>query len=263
MDSGGARAASRGGGQGNVGLTVLGRLLEIGIATADIRASVEFYERLGFTQAQTGDTWPHPYGVLTDGRIHIGLHQARLDAPALTFVRPGVAGHVAALERLGARLSTVNVGADVFNELAFRDPAGQAVRLLEARTYSPTDRTPREISRCGEFAGLSVPAADFERVGGFWQALGLLAEEEQAQPYPHLPLRSEDIHLALHQPRFFPEPLLVFRDAAMPARLTALRESGIGPLQPPPRGLDSAANAVLVAPEGTALLLLQGAGPAG
>lgn len=236
---------------------MLGRFLEIGIATQDIRASVEFYERLGFTQAQTGDTWPHPYGVLTDGRAYIGLHQCRLDSPALTFVSPGVAAHAAGLEALGLTLSTVNIGSEVFNELAFRDPAGQPVRLLEARTYSPAARAAGETSRCGEFAGLSTPAMDFDRAARFWQALGLAAGEEEARPYPHLPLRSEGLQLALHQPRFFADPLLVFRDAAMAARLAQLRERHVGRLQPPPRGLDANANALLTAPEGTALLLLQ------
>ncbi|MDE2052951.1 MAG: hypothetical protein KGJ72_18250, partial [Gammaproteobacteria bacterium] len=137
---------------------MLGRFLEIGIQTQDIRASVEFYERLGFTQAQTGDTWPHPYGVLTDGRVYLGLHQARLDSPALTFVRPGIAGHLAALERCGVELSTVNIGGEVFNEVGFRDPAGLPVRMLEARTYSPASRPPGDESRCGQFLRLSVPA---------------------------------------------------------------------------------------------------------
>ena len=234
---------------------MLGRFLEIGLQTADIRASVEFYERLGFTQAQTGDTWPHRYGVLTDGRLYIGLHESRLDSPALTFVRPGVAGQVAALERLGAELATINVGAEVFNELAFRDPSGQSVRLLEARTYSPADRSPREMSSCGEFAGLGLPATDFERVSCFWQALGLVAAQEETHPYPHVRLRSEDIDLVLHRPRFFPEPLLVFRDIGMAARIARLRASDVGPFRPPPPGLDPKANAVLTAPEGTALLL--------
>ena len=220
---------------------------------------MEFYERLGFTQAQTGDIWPHPYGVLTDGRLYIGLHQSRLDSPAVTFVRPGIVGHAQSLERAGVALSTVNVGSEVFNELAFRDPAGHAVRLLEARTYSPADRSPLEPSSCGEFGGISLPAADFERTGGFWQMLGLVAAEEEPQPYPHLLLRSDDLALALHRPRFFAEPLLVFRDAAMAARLKRLHELGIG-LEPPPRGLDTYANSLLQAPEGTLLLLLQDTG---
>ena len=240
---------------------MLGRFLEIGIATQDIRASVEFYERLGFTQAQTGDTWSHPYGVLTDGRVCLGLHQTDLDSPALTFVRPGLADHLAALERSGVELSAVNLGAEVFNEVGFRDPAGQPVRLLEARTYSPADRSVLQTSRCGGFGWLSLPAADFEPVRGFWAALGLSAADEGERPYPHLPLRGDGLDLALHRPRFFPEPLLVFRDAEMPARIASLRELGIGPLQQPPRGLDAKSNAVLTAPEGTVLLLLRDAGP--
>ncbi len=240
----------------------LGRFLEIGIATQDIRASVEFYERLGFAQAHTGDTWPHPYGVLTDGRIYIGLHRSRIESPALTFVRPDVAGHAAALERLGVSLSTVNLGAEVFNQLAFRDPAGQPVRLLEARTYSPADSSELRSSRCGEFDAISLPAADVERSRQFWQALGLIEAEEDAPPYPRLALHGEGLHLALHRPRFCAEPLLVFRDPAMAVRLEELRDLGAGALEPPPPGLDARSNALLTAPEGTALLLLQQMGGA-
>ncbi len=239
---------------------MLGRFLEIGIATQDIRASVEFYERLGFSQARAGDAWPHPYGVLTDGRLCLGLHQSRLESPALTFVRPGVAGHVAALEQLGIELATINTGGEVFNEVGFRDPAGQPVRLLEARTYSPADRSALETSRCGAFRRLSLPAADVERVRHFWETLGFVATEEEAQPYPHLTLRSDATELGLHRPRFFAEPLLVFGDAGMPARLAHLRELGIGPIEPPPARLDPRTNALLFAPEGTALLLLQETG---
>ncbi len=261
MDAGGAGAAADRCRARHIRLNLLGRFLEIGIQTPDIRASVEFYERLGFTQAQTGDTWPHPYGVLTDGRVYLGLHQARIDSPALTFVRPEVAGHLAALERAGVEPATVNIGAETFNEVGFRDPAGQPVRLLEARTYSPVSQAAGGTSRCGEFDCLSVPAVDFERVSRFWQALGLTAGEEEAQPYPRLPLGSEGIRLALHRPRFFAEPLLVFRDAAMPARLARLRELEIGTLRPPP-GLATKANAALTAPEGTRLLLLADPGAA-
>jgi catechol 2,3-dioxygenase-like lactoylglutathione lyase family enzyme len=236
---------------------LIGRFLEIGIATTDIRASVEFYERLGFTQAQTGDTWAHPYGVLTDGRVCIGLHQSRLDSPALTFVHPGVANYLSALQRLDIEPYTANTSGEVFNEVGFRDPAGQPVRLLEARTYSPSDRSALEPSRCGAFRGLSMPAADFQPARSFWEALGFVAGEPEAHPYPHLPLSSEGLDLALHRPQFCTEPLLVFRDAAMPQRLAHLRELAPCPLEPPPRGLGIRDNALLRAPEGTALLLLQ------
>jgi catechol 2,3-dioxygenase-like lactoylglutathione lyase family enzyme len=237
---------------------MLGRFLEIGIQTQDIRASVEFYERLGFTQAHTGDIWAHPYGVLTDGRLHLGLHQSRLESPALTFVRPDIAGQLTALERAGVQVRSAVLGDEAFHQIGFCDPAGQAVRLLEARTYSPADRSARQISQCGRFAWLSLPAADFEPVRAFWEGLGLLALEERERPFAHLPLRGAGLELALHRPRLFPEPLLVFRDAAMAARIARLRELGIGSFERPPRGLDVSANALLTAPEGTVLALLEG-----
>src|SRR5882672_3074097 len=61
---------------------MFGRFLEISLNTSDIAASVQFYERLGFTQLTTGDTWPHPYGVLSDGRLGIALLEARTFSPA-------------------------------------------------------------------------------------------------------------------------------------------------------------------------------------
>ena len=63
----------------------LGRFHELTLPTPDIRASVEFYERLGFWQAETGDAWSHPYGVVTDGRIALGLHGGAARPQALTL----------------------------------------------------------------------------------------------------------------------------------------------------------------------------------
>src|SRR5580698_9229028 len=76
---------------------MFGRFLELGIATTDIAGSVQFYERLGFSQLITGDAWPHRYGVLTDGRAYLGLHERTMPSPALTFVLPQLASSQARL----------------------------------------------------------------------------------------------------------------------------------------------------------------------
>jgi len=44
---------------------VLGRFLEIGVRAPDVPESLAFYESLGFVQASVGDTWSHPYAVVT------------------------------------------------------------------------------------------------------------------------------------------------------------------------------------------------------
>jgi catechol 2,3-dioxygenase-like lactoylglutathione lyase family enzyme len=80
---------------------VLGRFLEFSLPTSDIQASLDFYSRLGFSQAEVGDAWPHPYAVVTDGRITLGLHQEAIPAPSMTFIKPDLLKHLDSLEALG------------------------------------------------------------------------------------------------------------------------------------------------------------------
>jgi catechol 2,3-dioxygenase-like lactoylglutathione lyase family enzyme len=234
---------------------VLGRFHEISIATPDIRASVEFYERLGFTQAQTGDTWAHAYGVLTDGRLFIGLHQSDFASPAVTFVRAEIARHAPEFQARGIELAYARTGDDAFNEIGFLDPAGQMVRILEARTYSPPARA-AATSLCGYFAEYSIPTPKFEAAKHFWEPLGFVATEESDTPYLHLPLTSDRLNLAFHRPRTFDRPMLVFAEDQMAEHIARLRDRDVPIASRVPGGLRAQGNALIEAPEGTALLLL-------
>jgi predicted enzyme related to lactoylglutathione lyase len=238
-------------------LPLAGTFHELSVAVDDVRAAVEFYERLGFTQATTADTFAHPYGVLSDGRLCIGLHQRPGPSPVLTFVRPGIAATLAAFAARGIELTRCQTGDEVFNEIAFADPFGHAVAVLEARTYSPPARDATDTSLCGDFAELSLPARDFAVAQEFWEPLGFVAAEQSDQPYPHLSLTSDHLDLAFHPRAVCAQPMLVFRDADMTARLARLEELGVS-LATPPAGVHPAgACAVLTAPGGTVLLLLE------
>ncbi len=236
---------------------MLGQFHEISLETIDIRASVEFYERLGLFHATTTDTWSHPYGVLTDGRLFLGLHQRRFSSPALTFVHPGVAELVPELQARGIALTVCETGAETFNQIGFRDPFGQAVSVLEARTFSPVARGPSDACLCGYFEQLSLPVAKPEAAKEFWEPLGFVATEEMDEPYVHLPLTSDRLNIAFHRPRTLDRPMLVFSDPDMPARLARLRELDLRFSDELPRGLDAHENALLESPEGTLLLLLK------
>lgn len=238
-------------------LPLAGAFHELSIAADDIRVAVEFYERLGFTQATTADTFSHPYGVLSDGRLCIGLHQRPGASPVLTFVRPGIAASLGAFAAAGIELTRCQTGDEVFNEIAFQDPFGHAVAVLEARTYSPPPRDPTEASLCGDFAELSLPARDFAVAQQFWEPLGFVAAEQVDQPYPHLSLTSDHLDLAFHLPAVCDRPMLVFRDPAMRGRLGRLQELGMQ-LAPVPAAVQATgACALLTAPGATPLLLLQ------
>ena len=236
---------------------MLGHFHEISLETADIRASVEFYEQLGFCQATTTDTWSHPYGVLTDGRVFLGLHQRRFVSPAVTFVQAGVARLVPDFETRGIPLTVCRIEPEVFNEIGFRDPFGQAIAVLEARTYSPLTLSPAKMSLCGYFDEFSLPVTNFATAQEFWEPLGFVATEESDMPYVHLPLTSDFLNIAFHRPRTLDRPMLVFSDPDMPARIERLRELGIAFSDELPRGLDTSENALIESPEGTPLLLLK------
>lgn len=237
---------------------MIGHFHEISLETADIRASVEFYEQLGFRQATTTDTWTHPYGVLTDGRLFLGLHQRRFTSPAVTFVHPGVASLVPEFETRGIALTKCHVEPEVFNEIGFRDPFGQPVSVLEARTYSPVvSSSPLKMSLCGYFDELSMPVAHFEAAKAFWEPLGFVATDEADDPYLRLPLTSDHLNIAFHRPRTLDRVMLVFSDPDMGARLVRLRDLGVTFSDELPRGLDTSENALIESPEGTALLLLR------
>ena len=235
---------------------MLGRFHEISIQTKDIRASVEFYECLGFSQAETGETWTHPYGVLTDGRIFLGLHQTPFDSPALSFVHADVARYAAQLAAQGVKLVYQRIAEHEFHTVGLNDPTGQMLVVLEARTYSPLLRGPERTPLCGYFEEFSIPSTDFAQAQAFWEPLGFVATEETEHPYLHLPLTSDHLDIAFHRPRTLDRSMLVFRDRGMRERLAHLRDLEIGTWLAPPHGLDANTNSFLLAPEGTALLFL-------
>jgi hypothetical protein len=238
---------------------MLGRFLELSVATDDIRASVEFYERLGFTQCVTNDTWPHPYGALTDGRLVIGLHQYRFPSPSLTFVHARAAERIGAIEAAGIELAFRRTGDDVFHEFGFRDPTGHMVTVLEARTYSPAARSRDEPSLCGDFAEYSLPSRDFAAARRQWEHFGFVAIDDAPGDGPgsghRLSLTSDNLNLALHAPRHFGQPLLVFTAADTGARRARLAELGMPFAAGLPAALDPAEHALLESPEGLAILL--------
>jgi catechol 2,3-dioxygenase-like lactoylglutathione lyase family enzyme len=238
-------------------LPLLGTFHEVSVAVDDVRTAVEFYERLGFTHATTTDTWTHPYGVLTDGRLFIGVHERAGPSPVLTFVRPDIARSIPAFAAAGIRLTYSRTGTEVFNELAFADPFGHAVAVLEARTYSPVARRLQETSLCGDFAELSLPVTDFAAAKAFWEPLGFVVAEEAAEPYPHLVLTSDHIDLSFHRPRVCERPMVVFRDAGMRARIARLRDLGVQTYAAPVPAQRADDCALLESPDGTPLLLLQ------
>ncbi len=241
---------------------MLGRFLEVSIPVTDILASIEFYEKLGFTQTATGESWPHPYAVLGDGRLFLGLHQTALAGITLTFVQPDLARHVTRLRAQGLQFAEAHLDSETFNQVSFADPTGQHVRLVEARTFSPPPLDAARESVCGYFTELGIPVREFEPVVAYWEALGFVGLDAADQPFLRRTLTSDRLNIGLYRTRALRHPVLAFEDADMGRRLEVLQLRGITLSDEMPDALDAGENAVLLAPEGTRLLLMNADQPA-
>ena len=238
---------------------MLGRFLEFSLATPDIQASLDFYTRLGFSQAAVGEAWFHPYAVVTDGRICLGLHQEASAAPSVTFVKPGLLKFLETLEELGMEFEFRRLGNDVFNEVGWFDPSGQLVRLIEARTFSPSKREGNDTSRCGYFLEIALPTPNLDSAKVYWEQFGFVGIDETDDRLPHVSCTSDYINLGLYDPAHLRRSTLRFEVDDVRKTLARLAEIGIlpaGDIPPPLRQFPAAA---LIAPEGTPILLTEAA----
>jgi catechol 2,3-dioxygenase-like lactoylglutathione lyase family enzyme len=239
---------------------MIGRFLEFSIPTPDIGASLAFYERLGFTQAEVGEAWPHPYAVITDGRMCLGLHQssaseASLTEACLTFVKPDLLKHLTLIERQGVEFEFRRLGNDVFNEVAWRDPSGHLLRLVEARTFSPSKRPASAESECGYFLEIALPAQERDAAKDFWERWGFVAIDETEGPMPHTCCTSDTIDVGLYERGQISRPTLLFASADPAASVAALQQKGIEPVRAVPAVLRGAPVTLFTAPEGTPILI--------
>lgn len=234
---------------------MLGRFLEFSLATPDIQASLDFYTRLGFSQADVGEAWQHPYAVVTDGRICLGLHQQSLPAPSMTFIKPDLLKYVDGLEELGLEFEFRRLGNDVFNEVGWFDPSGQLIRLIEARTFSPSKRAGTDTSRCGYFIEIALPTPDLQESKSYWERFGFVGIDDTNDPLPHISCTSDYVDLGLYEPSHLRRSTLRFEIDDVGGALARLAEVGISPAGEIPAPLRHVPAAVLVAPEGTPILL--------
>lgn len=234
---------------------MLGKFLELSLVTPDIRASLAFYVSLGFSHAEVGEAWTHPYAVVTDGRLCLGLHQIESFMPSMTFVRPDLLKHLDGLEQLGLAFEFRRLAADVFNEVGWLDPSGHLVRLVEARTFSPSKRKATERSLCGYFNEIGLPTPNREAAKQHWEQVGFIGMDEPDAPLPHVSCTSDSVNIGLYDPVHVREPTLCFEVDDVKGAVARLAAAGITAQGRVPTPLRYSPAALLTAPEGTQVLL--------
>lgn len=235
---------------------MIGEFLELSLPTSDPMSSYAFWQRVGFQSVPVGGAWKHPYAALTDGRVHVGIHQSELAGPTLTFVRPHLLELVPQLEDLGIEVEVCKLGGHEFNVIGFRDPDEQWVQVVEARTFSPHPEPPSQsrLGWCGEYR---MPVRAATESAAFWERLGFLAGAHARHADARL-LAATGINLGAHEERALRAPALAFYEEGVGARLDRLRETGLEPGRVTRTREGAIARAELVSPEGFTLLLIEG-----
>ena len=232
---------------------MLGRFLELSVPAPRILDSWHFYQRLGFASATVGEIWSHRYAVVSDGRIALGLHDIELEGPTLSYVLPDLGQRIAALEAAGIEFDSRVLGNEAFNEARFATPAGQHARLIEARTFSPPEHPKPSV--LGWFEEYALPTIELAVSRGYWEALGFVTVTEATTPWPQLSLTSDSLNIGLYHTRELKAPALVFSLEDLAPLRARLDELGLEPSTNLPRSLDPASHLMLIAPEGTQLLV--------
>lgn len=227
---------------------MLGEFLEFSLATDDIPASYAFYTALGFEGLEGSEALGYRYGVVSDGRIAIGLHEAERAPLALTFVHAELARHAITLRRAGVTLDLERLGDESLHEIAIAGP-GVQLRLIEARTFSPSHDGPPSL--LGRFSELVLTTADATGSGAYFEDLGFVGMHADAV----YSVSSAGLTIRFAETGVRQRPALCFECADLGAVDARLRALGFAPLADP--GDDGAAIR-LRAPEGT--LLRIGAG---
>jgi catechol 2,3-dioxygenase-like lactoylglutathione lyase family enzyme len=231
---------------------MLGRFLEISIHCPSVRESMEFYERLGLVLAATNDIWRHQYAVVTDGRVALGLHAYDFPSPSLTWVHADLARHALTLADRGIHFEFMKTGEEEFNEAGFRDPDGQMVTLLEARTFSPVPVAPAGPV-IGYFREYRYPVRSVTNSARFWEPLGFVAMKPDDDEQGPMVLTSDGIDLCLFEGAA-QRPQLVFESRDLSGSIAALVARGIsGDLVPDLAGNGEALE--IRAPEGTRIVI--------
>lgn len=220
----------------------LGRFLELSLPAVDVLASLRFYRMLGFVELPAGDIRSWHYAVVADKGLSIGLHGGGLKEAALSFVLPGLAERLQALEAAGHHIESRHLGPEEFHELRLHSPDGHLVQLLEARTFSPGPEGSSRLlgNSCELVLGCAnLPASiAFYRTAGFEQA----ADSDNSLHAGSLRLRlapqARPGSLALH-----------FHSAEPDSTVQQLETLGLAPSKTP------AGSWRLVSPEGLPLII--------
>lgn len=234
---------------------MLGDLVEFTIRSKAIVPAVDFYRKLGFIEIGLGDTSDEPAVAMSLPGVTIGLTENSPADPVLTFVRPDLKNYLRGVRRQKIELEFAELDDHQFHKAGFRDPNGQLVVLLEARSYSPAVED-AALSIVGDFIEYSLPTRSINESSAFWSSLGVNVVSEGDRPSPWARVSGHGLTLGLYSGTRF-DPGLTFRCSELSTRAAFLEAQGCRLNRGAPFGAADSESIVLDAPDGRSIYLFE------
>lgn len=235
----------------------LGNYAHISISVRQLQESEPFYELLGFRRIMHSED-PHPWSLMTDGRVNVHLFEALFPSPALHYFSSHMQDKVLELMRLNIhpKLQKSADGGRMQHE--FFDPNELSIMLMHFDDASMPLPNGFSQSRLGTFGELAIDTGSVEESVGFYQKLDFRVVLRGSKPYPWAVLNDGTMTLSFHETQNFRSPALTYYAPDVESRLRTVRDAGIAAIRELHDDQRRTAGAVLTAPDGQLFFLLEG-----
>lgn len=242
----------------NLPTPLLGEIAAVTIATPDLEASLQFYQRLGFKEILRAD-FPFPWIQVTDEALLIMLRKDNDPYLALTYYSGDGQKVADELETKGIVFVSKPDPKDMIKRYVFQSPDGLPVSIVTVPggfrkpsgrtmlTMDAADYTNPEAytnPAIGMFGELAEPVKDLDRSIAFWEQIGFIVLSRYGAPDPWAILTDGMSIVGLHQSQHFSAAAITYFAADMEEKIEKLKQQGLADYK-----THSPGNVILSTPE--------------
>ena len=219
----------------------LGEVTAFTITTTDLEKSLNYYQRLGFSELFRTD-FPFPLIQISDGGIMIMLREGTKPYIALTYYVKEIDSVVSELESTGVVVQRIPTPSPMVKRFLFQteegfnltlvsyvegfvQPAGKTLLTMPPSDYSKPEKYTNQT--CGLFGEYALPVKNMGQSIVFWEKLGFKTLSQRTTPFPWAILSDGLSIIGLHETTQFDTPIITYFAPDMKEKIEKLKANGL------------------------------------
>ncbi|MBI3579604.1 MAG: VOC family protein [Ignavibacteriales bacterium] len=237
----------------------LGDAWQVTRSVKNLKETLPFYLTLGF-QIVGQDVVPYPWAQLTDGFILITLGQDTGEASGLAFFASDMEQRAERLKKDDIKVEKTKMKIGDWYQTVVYDPDNFPIHLIGYDAAKLPKLPGKPISKCGQFAEISIEVSDLQKSLAFWNQLGFSPEAGGTSKW--CSTNNGVFQLGLYEkgsaPHGFHNPCITYFEPDMAQRLAGLSKEGIKYIfEFPPNKEGLLESAIAEAPDGQYFFLFK------